>query len=303
MARLAPAAALATCLAFALAPAAPLCHAQDHTGSISVVDDAGGTVRMTAPAQRIVCLSPGIAELLFSLGAGPRIVGVSEYSDFPRQARDLPHVSRAQGIDLERIASLHPDLIVTWGSGYSPALQDALRSLGVPVFVYEARSLETIASALERLGALVGAREAPAVAAQFRARRDELQRKYAQRRSVRAFYQVWSNPVMTLSGGHLTSELLRTCGATNIFAPLAPLVATVDAEAVVAAKPQIMIAAEAGAVDHGALDGWRRFPAIPAVATGMLVTLDADEIDRASTRVLDATQTLCERIEDARQKY
>jgi iron complex transport system substrate-binding protein len=169
--------------------------------------------------------------------------------------------------------------------------------------VQEARSLESIASTVERLGTLAGAPDAPAIAARFRERRDALAQKYSQRNPVRAFVQVWANPVMTLSGKHLESELLRTCGATNVFASLGPLVATVDHEAVVAAKPQIMLSAESGGIDHGALDEWRKFPAIPAVAKNMLVTLDADELDRASVRILDVTQTLCEKIEEAREKY
>ncbi len=264
------------------------------------IDDSGATVRLAQPAQRIVSLSPGITELLFSVGAGARVVGVSAYSDFPPAARSLPQVSRAQGIDLERIAALHPDLIVTWGSGYSPALLDALRSLGVPVYVHEPRSLESIARAIERLGRLSGSASAPRVAGAFRERLLALRQRYAGRAAVRVFYQVWNSPIMTLSGGHLVSEVLRTCGARNVFEDLAPLVATVDAEAVIAARPQILLTAESGAVDHGALDGWKRYAQIPAVAQGMLVTLDADLLDRGSVRVLDAVEGLCGVVEGAR---
>jgi len=281
--------------ALALAAAA-MAVAQGQT----VVDDSGASVRLARPAQRIISLSPGITELLFSVGAGAHVVGVSAYSDFPAQARDLPQVSRAQGIDLERIAALHPDLIVTWGSGYSPALLDALRALGPPVYVLEPRSFESIARSIERLGVLTGSEGAPRVAADFRARLQALRQRYAGRPPVRVFYQVWNSPIMTLSGGHLISEVMRTCGARNVFEDLAPLVATVDAEAVIAAQPQILVTAESGGVDRGALDGWKRYGRIPAVADGRLVTLDADQIDRGSVRVLDATQALCEIVEGAR---
>ena len=285
--------ARASALALLVAAALPA-HA------VAVVDDSGATVRLDRPAQRIVSLSPGITELLFSAGAGPQIVGVSAHSDFPPEARSLPQVSRAQGIDLERIAALRPDLIVTWGSGYSPSLLDALRSLAVPVYVLEPRALESVAASIERLGVLAGSARAPAVAGAFRERLLALRRQYSGRSPIRVFYQVWSSPIMTLSGGHLASEVMRTCGARNVFEDLAPLVATVDAEAVIAAQPQILLTAEAGGVDHGALDVWQRFAQIPAVAAGRLVTLDADELDRGSVRVLDATQKLCEIVERAR---
>lgn len=290
MKRQAWAAALA--LLFAAAPPA---HAQ------TVTDDSGATVHLASPARRIVSLSPGITELLFSVGAGGQIVGVSAYSDYPAAARSLPQVSRAQGIDLERIAALHPDLIVTWGSGYSPALLEALRSLAVPVYVLEPRTLESIARSIENLGLLAGSASAPDVARQFRERLSALRQRYAARSAVRIFYQVWHSPLMTLSGGHVASEVMRTCGARNVFEDLAPLVATVDTEAVVARQPQILLTAEPGGVDHGALDGWKRFAQIPAVSAQQLVTLDADALDRGSVRVLDATQALCEVVEKVRK--
>jgi len=276
--------------------AAPMPQAR----AASVIDDAGGTVTLARPAQRIVSLSPGITELLFGLGAGDRVVGVSDYSDTPPAARALPRVSRAQGIDLERIAALAPDLIVAWGSGYSPALLDALRQLGVPVYIHEPRTLESIATSIERLGALAGSDTAAQQAQRFRARLAALRERYAGRAPVRIFYQVWSKPIMTLSGKHVVSEVLRVCGGRNVFEDLAPLVATVDVESVLAARPQVIVSAEPGGVDAGALAPWRRYPQLPAVAAGALVTLDADEIDRATTRILDAAASLCEQVERAR---
>ena len=266
----------------------------------TVTDDAGRLLRLAHPAQRIVSLSPGITELLFAIGVGDRVIAASEFSDYPAAARLLPRVSRAQGIDLEKIAALEPDLVVLWGSGYPPALQQALQALEVPTYVYEPSTLESIASSIERLGALTASASAPTVAADFRSRLNSLRQHYAQRAPVRVFYQVWSNPIMTLSGRHLVSEVMRTCGARNVFEALRPLVATVDIEAVIAAQPQVIIATEVQAIDRGALDSWRRYPQLPAVANHHLVTLDADELDRAAVRILDAATELCEQVEQAR---
>lgn len=285
------------------APAMPSGTERTDTGArpYRVIDDAGSTLALAHAAQRIVSLSPGITELLFGLGAGAQLVAVSEFSDTPDAARRLPRVARAQGIDLERIAALHPDLIVAWGSGYSPALLEALQRLGVPVYVHEPRSLEGIASAIERLGVLSGAPAAAAQAAQLRERAQALRARYGGRRVVPAFYQVWREPLMTLTGRHLTSELMELCGARNIFASLAPLVATVDIESVIAARPELIFTAESGGTDRGALDFWRAYPQVPAVAHARLATLDADALDRATLRVLDATQALCEQVDAARR--
>jgi len=277
-----------------------LTHLTASGAARSVVDDAGMAVSVPSPPQRIVSLSPGITELLFALGVGARVVAVSDFSDYPAQALALPRVARAQGIDLERIAALRPDLVVTWGSGYSPALLAALRRLSAPVYLHEPRTLDAIATAIDRLGALTDAPAAPAIATAFRQRLRALREQYAGRSPVSVFYQVWASPVMTLTGRHLTSDVLRSCGARNVFEELAPLVATVGVESVLAARPQMIITAEAGALDRGALDGWRQYADLPAVARGQLVTLDADQIDRAALRILDVTQILCERVEQAR---
>lgn len=269
---------------------------------ISVTDDAGSKLTLAGPAGRIVSLAPSITEQLFAIGAGDRIVGTSAFSDFPAAARTIAVVAGAGGVDLERIASLHPDLVILWGSGYPPAVPDALKRLGVPVYVNEPKSLDSIAASLERLGQLTDAAQAPALAQQFRASVQQLRAQFAARRPVRAFYQVWAQPLMTLSGRHVVSEALALCGARNIFESLAPLVPTVSPEAVIAADPQIILNAEPGGLDRGALDFWKRYPFITAVAGGQLITLDSDRIDRATPRMLQEVARLCERVEAARAR-
>jgi iron complex transport system substrate-binding protein len=265
-----------------------------------VVDDSQHEVRLARAASRIVSLAPGITELLFDMGVGDRVVAVSEFSDTPAAALALPRVARAQGIDLEAIAALRPELIVVWGSGYPASLLEALAQLGFPVYVYEPRALESIATSIQRLGILTGSATAPTIAAAFRARLLSLRQRYEQRPAVRVFYQIWANPIMTLSGKHVTSEMLRICGGRNVFADLLPLVATVDVESVLAAQPQVIVTSEPGGIDRGALQIWRRYPQLPAVANGHLVTMDADQMDRQTTRTLDATEKLCADIERAR---
>ncbi len=285
--------ALAIAAVVALAWFRPAC-------AVSALDDSGRRVELAQAARRIVSLSPGITELLFSVGAGDRLVAASEYSDAPEAARELPRVARAQGVDFEQIARLRPDLIITWGSGYSPATLQGLRRLGAPVYVHEPQTLEAIATSIERFGELTGSMQAPQVAARFRARLAGLRTQYSRRKPVRVFYQAWASPLMTLTGRHPVSEVMQTCGARNVFAELGPLVATVDVESVLAARPELIVASEPGGLDRGALDGWKRFAQLPAVAGGHLVTLDADELDRSTLRVLDAAASLCEQVERAR---
>lgn len=267
---------------------------------VQAVDDAGATIVLARPAQRIVSLSPHITEQLFAIGAGGRIVGTTEYADYPPAAKEIARVGRAHSVDLERVAAARPDLIVIWGSGFPPAVLEALKRLGAPVFVSEPGALETIATSLERLGTLTASTAAPTVAASFRERVAALRRTYASRGVVPVFYQIWAEPLMTLGGTHVLTEAIRLCGGRNVFEQLAPIAPQVSIEAVVAAAPRVIVTAEAGGRPSTALDMWKRFPNIPAVAQGALFTLDADKLNRATPRLINEVALLCARIDSAR---
>ena len=266
---------------------------------VAVVDDEGHAVELAQPARRIVSLAPHLTEQLFAIGAGDLIVGTTEFADFPDAARRLPRVARAHSVDLERVSVTRPDLILIWGTGFPPATIDAVRRLGVPLFVSEPAHLEDIATSLERLGVLTG-RSGDGVAAGFRARLSALRDRYRGRREVRVFYQVWGEPLMTLGGSHVVSEAIALCGGRNVFAALAPIAPRVSTEAVLAADPEVIITAESGAQRSAALDTWKRFDRVAAVKHQQLVTLDADRINRHGPRIADEIAVMCEAIDRAR---
>jgi iron complex transport system substrate-binding protein len=283
---------IASCLLLSTVPA---------WSAVSATDDAGQVVTLPSPARRIVALGPHITEQLFAVGAGSHIVGTTEYADHPPAAAQIPRVARAHSVDLERVAASRPDLIVVWGSGFPPATIEALRRLGTALYVNEPGALDSIASSMERLGTLTGSTSAAQAASEFRSRIASLREKYEPRAPVRVFYQIWQQPLMTLSGRHVLSEAIRLCGGRNVFDALMPIAPQVSLEAVFAADPQLIATAEPDARPTGALDGWKRFPTIAAVKTGQLVTLDANKLNRHSPRMAEEIGTLCERIDTARR--
>ncbi len=276
-----------------------LLGATSASASVSVIDDEGSTITLRQPAARIVSLAPHLTEQLFAIGAGDRIVGTTEFADYPPAARAIARVGRAHSVDLESVAALKPDLVVIWGSGFPPATIDSVRRLGVPVFVSEPRTLDDVARSLERLGTLTGRDGAPA-AANFTAKVAALRAQYAGRAPVRVFYQVWATPLMTLSGRHVISEAITVCGGRNVFAELVPIAPQVSMEAVVAADPQLIITAEPGARAGDALAMWQRFPTLAATRRGQFVTLDADRMNRHGPRLADEIAVLCAAIDRTR---
>jgi len=283
-------------LAVATAAAAASVHAE-----VSVTDDSGATVTLARPAQRIVSLAPHLTEQLYAIGAGERIVGTTEYADYPPAARAIPRVARAHAISVEGVAALQPDLIVTWGSGFPAETVEPLRRLGVPVFVNEPRTLADVASSMRRLGVLTGL-DGNAAAARFSARLQELRAAYAAQPPVRVFYQVWAEPLMTLTGRHVISEAIQLCGGRNVFADAPGISPTVSAEAVIAADPQLVVTAEPAARASGALDFWKRFGTLSATRLGGFATLDADRINRHSPRLPEEIAVLCAAIAQTRAR-
>jgi len=270
---------------------------QPVSAAVTAEDDAHSTVTLDAPARRIVSLAPHATELLFAAGAGPYVVGVSQYSDYPPQAARIASVGSSAALDVERIAMLKPDLVVAWSSGNSAAQVAALRRLGIAVFESEPRDFATIASSMERLAALAGTEAVGRAAAQsFRLRLHALERGYRNRSSLRVFYQVWKAPLMTLNGEHLVAHVLQLCGGRNVFGKLPQLTPTVGLEAVLQARPEAIITSGS----QQDLSDWRRFPGLPAVAYGNLFTVHGDWLSRPGPRILDGAEEVCKELDEAR---
>jgi len=269
---------------------------------IAVNDDAGRRVVLEKPARRIISLAPHTTELLFAAGAGSRIVGVVSHSNYPPEAQQLPVVGSAGNLSPEAIVARQPDLVVAWKSGNVATQVEQLISLGIPVFYSEPRRLEDIATNLQRLGRLSGTSAvAEAAAREFRADYRQLIHDYSDRTPVRTFYQIWDQPLITVNGAHLISQLITLCGGENIFAALDTLAPVVNREAVLAADPQIIIASGKARERPDWLERWQAWPQLSAVRNQQLYVIDPDLIQRQAPRILGGAKIMCGQIERARQ--
>ena len=270
--------------------------------ALEVVDDTGRPVKLKEPAQRIISLSPHATELLFAAGAGEKVVGVVNYSNYPREAARIEQLGDSNNLDLERIIGLQPDLVVAWRSGNSSGQVEKLADMGLPVFYSEPRHLKDIPTNLERLGELAGSRDqAHRSALMFRERLRRLSDTYAQRKPVRVFYEIWHQPLMTVTGDHLINRVINLCGGENIFGRLPGLTSTINLEAVLAADPQAIITANSAQSEPEWLKKWKRWPRLSAVKNEQLYTVPADIIQRQTPRILDGAELLCEQLANTRR--
>ena len=291
-----------------------LCRLAGAT-AVDFTDDSGRHIHLPRPAQRVITLAPNLTEFVYAVGGGAQLVGTVTASDYPEQARSVAHIGDYQRLDVERILDLKPDLVLVWLHGNGGRELAQLEAAGLTLVYLEPRRLDDIAPMLERVGLLLGHEsEARQAAASLRKELADLRNRYAGREAVSVFYQVWTRPLMTLNDKHLTSDVIRSCGGRNVFGALGPLVPQLSTEAVVAARPEVMLTArEAGAdateptarregVEGPTFAIWSRFSQIPAVRRDWLYSIPGDLISRQGPRVVQGVRALCEALDEVRRE-
>ncbi len=266
--------------------------------SVNLVDDLGRTVVLAHSPKRIVSLAPHATELLFAVGAGARVVAVDRNSDEPAAARALPKLSSFPQPDVEALLALRPDLVVAWGPGVSPAQLERLASLGIAVFVSEPRTLDDVASTLRRF-ALVAPGPSVGVAAAdaFAARLASIRARYAQLRPVRVFVQVWSSPLITVSDVGPIGDAVRSCGGVNVFGDVGVAAPQPDAEAVLARRPDLIVATD----PSPSAQRWIGYGLLAPQGPAHFAAFDASTFERPGPRSLGALERLCVKIDSVRR--
>jgi iron complex transport system substrate-binding protein len=266
--------------------------------AVSAVDSDGRRVSLAIPAQRIVSLAPHVTEQLYAAGAGAKLVGASEYSDYPEEAKRLPRVASSGTVNLEMVLALKPDLVVAWRLEATAAALTRLESLGLPVFYSEPRRLAQIPQMIEALGELAGTgATARPLAASLRQELARLDAAYRSRRPVTVFYQIAERPLMSLGGGQFVSDAIALCGGRNIFADSPLMAPIVNVESVMAADPEAIITGDKSWHAY-----WRRFPGLRAVRADNLFTVSSNEMHRHGPRAIGATGLLCRHLDEVRLK-
>lgn len=248
-------------------------------------------------------MAPNLTEILFHIEAGPQVVGVVEYSDFPPEARDIPNIGTSQQFDIEAILALEPDLIVAWESGNPAEDLETLEQLGLVIFRTEPRTLNDVSTLIQRLGKLTGhSTISDVLATAFLEGTAAIRDSYQHRQNLRVLYQIWSDPIYTVNGEHLISRLIEHCGGTNIFFELETLAPVVSTESIIERNPDVIIAGGYQGATPEWLAAWGQWSGIQAVQSESLYTVDTDQISRMGPRILQGMRELCRAIDQAREK-
>ncbi len=269
---------------------------------VSVIDDKGNKVTLTQSAKRIISLAPHVTESLFAAGAGDKIIGAVNYSDYPEAAKKIPRVGGYPSADLEKIISLKPDLVIAWPSGNNLKQVDKLSVFGIKVFMSEPRYPQDIAKTIQRFGVLAGTETVANKAAHdFLEHYQRLKTEYSQKKKVKVFYQIWNKPIMTINGKHLISEIISLCGGVNVFANLKTLTPNISFESVLASRSEVIVSGGMGKAHPEWVEEWRPWSDLPAVKNNHLYFIDPALMQRVGPRILYGADKLCELLEKARK--
>ena len=259
----------------------------------------GGESRKPAPEppaapQRIVSLSPALTEVLFALGVGVRVVGVTEYCTYPPEAKTRPKVGGYANPSVEAVLALKPDLVVVSpGPGNRDAAL-ALRRSGVRVAVVPAETLDDSYAAIGALARECGVEQAGRdLVGRVHGRIEAVVARVASLRKVPALFVVQFDPIIAAGRGTLPSQLLELAGGTNVVS--APRYPRLGIESVAAAKPELILQSRmdtAGSDGRAEAAAWKRWSWIPAVAADRVVVLPDDLTLRPGPRVADAVEML-----------
>jgi iron complex transport system substrate-binding protein len=266
---------------------------------VAVTDSLSRTVVLRARPERIISLSPANTEILFAVGAGDRVIGVTSFCNYPPAAMGREKVGGflAETISIEKIVALAPDLVVSDGAIHRE-LVAALEKIGLTVYAKEPVSFEDTCAAIMDIGRLTGnAANAADVALGMNMRLHAVQDRIksvpeAGRPAV--FWEVFDEPLMTAGKGAFVDELITLAGGKNVFGNLDTMWPQVSAEQVIRADPAVIM----GADDHGdrltveqvrMRAGWGR---IDAVASGRIYLVDADVVSRAGPRLAEGVEAI-----------
>jgi len=243
-------------------------------------------------ALRVVSLAPSLSEIVVELDSADLLVGVLDAGERPLAIADVASVGRYGQLDMERLLSLKPDLLLLWPGSVGAGQRDQLKRLNIPTFVAEPHTLTQLATQIEAISKQLGRPERGAKrAGELREQLNDLRQRYRRDVPLRVFYQVWDKPLYTIGGGQIISDALEVCGARNIFAELNLPAPQVSIEAVLQRDPEVIVAG-----DQAQLGAWKAWPQVAAVRQGRLLLVTDKGLERPSGQMISATAKLCQLI-------
>jgi iron complex transport system substrate-binding protein len=274
-----------------------LCAAATSAGALTLRDMLGRDVTLPGPPARIVSLVPSVTEVMYALGAEDRLVGRTDYCDFPPAAASKPSVGGMINPSLEHVVGLKPDLVVATDEGNREETIQQLRRLGVPVYLVHATRVSEMLQMIVHVGELTGRTAAvPALVVQITRRIEAVKTAVRPFAPPRVLYVLWPDPLIVPGRqAHLT-EMIELAGGRSITADDGEAYPRFSLEAAVARAPEVIILADhaggGSSAGKASPEKWKRLTSVPAIKAGRIHSVDLGVLHRYGPRVADGLEIL-----------
>ena len=262
-------------------------------------DSLGRDVTLKESPRRIVTLAPSLTEIIYFLGLGDRVVGVTKFSYYPPEAALKPRVGSYINLNVEKIISLAPDLVIGTADGNEPGVVELLEQAGIAVFIVNPRNIRQVIDTVENLGRVCGIPEKAAnVSVQLSKRVDHIEGKTRSRRKPLVFLQLNLRPIMTVNRNTFLHDLIRSAGGRNMAQDEPINYPRISLEEVIRRRPEVIIISsmERGRRFERARQEWLEWISIPAVKNNRVHLIDSDLIDRPSPRIIEGLEGMARLI-------
>lgn len=261
-----------------------------------VHDELGREVAVPDSAQRIVCLVPSITDIVFRLGAGARVAGITDYTKYPPEASAKPSVGGVINPSLEKLASLRPDLVLAIADLNSFDVVRSIQALGFPVFIIQPHGIAGIYRSVQSIGEAIDEPDrASALVRSLRAREEAVRRRVAGKKSPSLFFLLWPDPLMSTGKGAFISELIEIAGGNSITSDVENEWPRMSLETVVARQPQYLLIVKGTAIDLPNLRNRSGWNSLQAIKNGRILYVD-DRINFPSPLAFDALEDLAKQL-------
>ena len=267
--------------------------------ALTVEDESGSTIEIPDRAQRILPLTPSLAEILFSLGLDERIVGVTDFATYPPAARKKPRVGTFINPSLEKILALEPDLVIVGSERQDEKTNAALKNFSIPVYRIRPVDLNTIYRSISNLGEITGTLpKAQQVIIGMKKKVAAVERRVAGLPKKRVFYQVGIDPIVSVNSRTFAADLIRRAGGVLVTADNPVRYPLYAIERVIIDAPEVIIISSMSPNTNYQRfrKSWQPWRSIPAVRQGRIHVIDSDMVDRPSPRIVDGLARLAEFI-------
>lgn len=272
-----------------------------HVSSRAFVDDAGRRVYLAKAPSRIISLAPSVTEMLFAIGAGTQVVGVTQFCDFPAEAMQKAKVGYTNP-NLESLVALDPDLIVAPQEFLKPDLIGKLEQLKIPVFILADRTVEDVFAHIQTLGRMLDrSTEATALGMDLRQHIARIKGRTQSAVPVRVLYVLNSEPLITVGPGSFIDQLIGLAGGVNVAAKSVTAYPRLSMEVVLQENPDILIfpTGEAEGISESEQQAWRKWSTLAAVKQNNLRQIPADLLNRPGPRIGKALELLADLLHPA----